>query len=559
MAQNRAVTRPALCFVASLGLLFGPASSTRAEDQGPADKTVVQAESVAPPEDGSAQPGAAADESKRPESPIGIEEITITARKRAEALQETPVAVTAFSAEDIVERDLRKLDEISASVPSLQFDSAVGISNSARVYLRGVGNGDPISSDDPGVGLYVDEVFLPRAQGALLTVSDIERVEVLRGPQGTLFGKNTIGGAISITTRKPDPTEFSGEASVRIGNYHRFDSRFAVNVPLVPEMVATRVSFATATRDAFVKNKSNGRDFQDDKLLGGRAQLMFTPTDAFEINFSFDQSKEDRAPFGGKCVVVNRLSPASGAEPIGVDSDGDGVVESAPSAIAFASLVGLPLAQQAPIAQAGFPAEQNNFYKSCAQDAQRGTRSVASDFDNSKNNFETLGASAIASYEFDNGLTLRSISAVRTNKLKTLIDLDYTELNFAQPSRSNGGHERQGAISQEFQLVGQALQDRLSYVVGLYGFTEDVDEKMFEGLATTTPVVIGGNLGFRTDPTLQVPANTQFGLAVASGLANPADFNGIVLPGQTASGGTNVAVSGAITRMTRKVNNLGYA
>ncbi len=491
--------------------------------------------------------------------PGTIEEITVPARRREEAVQDTPVAVTPFSASELVDRDIRQLDEFTASVPSLQFDSAIGSSNAARLYLRGVGNGDPISSDDPGVGLYVDEVFLPRAQGALLTVSDVERIEVLRGPQGTLFGKNTIGGAISVTTKKPDPSEFGADASIRVGNYNRFDTRLAVNVPLVPESVAARISFATNTRDAFVKNVSTGRDFQDDKLIGGRAQLRFTPMDAFELNVAFDQSREDRAPFGGKCVVVNRGSPASGAEPANVDSDGDGIVESAPSAVAFASLVGLPLAQQVPVAQAGFPAELNNFFASCAQDASRSNRKVASDFVDSKNNLDSMGLNATASYEFDNGIALRSISAWRRNDVKTLVDLDYSELNFAQPSRADAGDEEQNAFSQELQLVGSLLDDRLDFGLGLYAFAEAIDDTTFGGLATTTPVVIGGNIAFRTDPTLAVPANTQFGLAVASGLANPADFNGILLPGSTAAGGQNVAVFGAVTETTRKVNNSGYA
>jgi iron complex outermembrane receptor protein len=493
------------------------------------------------------------------EKPQGIEEITVTARKREENLQDTPVAVTAFSADEIVDRDIRQIDQIQATVPSLQFDSAVGSSNAARVYLRGVGNGDPISSDDPGVGLYVDGVFQPRAQGALLTISDIERVEVLRGPQGTLFGKNTIGGAISVTTAKPDPTEFAGQGSVRFGNYNRFDSRLSVNVPVVAERVAARFSFASATRDAFVTNVSTGRDFQDDKLLGGRAQLRFTPIDEFELDLGFDQSKENRAPFGGKCVVVNRRSPATGAEPNGVDSDGDGRVESAPSAVAFASLVGLPLGQQVPVAQAGFPAELNNFYAACAQDANRSTRKVASDFRDSKNDLKSLGLNATATYEFENGLTLKGISAWRRNELKTLVDLDYTQLDFAQPTLGEGGGEDQDAFSQEIQLLGSAFSDRLTYVVGLYGFSEDIDDTTFGGLSTSTLVAIGGNLGFRTNPNIAAPANTQFGLAVANGLANPADFNGILLPGTTAAGGANVAVSGAMTQTIRKVNNSGYA
>jgi len=140
------------------------------------------------------------------EGAIDIEEITVTARKREETLEQTPIAITAFTATDIEDRDIRQIEELTSSVPTLQFDNATGNTSSARIYLRGVGDGDPISSDDPGVGIYLDGVFLPREEGALLTLEDGTSVQVLRGPQGTLFAKNTIGGAVSITTRRPTLT-----------------------------------------------------------------------------------------------------------------------------------------------------------------------------------------------------------------------------------------------------------------------------------------------------------------------------------------------------------------
>jgi outer membrane receptor for monomeric catechols len=119
-----------------------------------------------------------------------IEEIAVTARKREENLQETPVSISAFSAEDLRDADVRNLNDITRTVPNLQFDNPIGTANSARIYLRGVGPGDPISSND-----------LPRDPQS---VADIEPVEVLRGPQGTLFGKNTIGGAVNVVTKKPE-------------------------------------------------------------------------------------------------------------------------------------------------------------------------------------------------------------------------------------------------------------------------------------------------------------------------------------------------------------------
>lgn len=465
------------------------------------------------------------------EQPVNIEEITVTARKREESLQQTPVAITAFTATDIEDRDIRRIQEITSSVPTLQFDNAVGNASSARIYLRGVGNGDPISSDDPGVGIYLDGVFLPRAQGAVLTVSDVQQVEVLRGPQGTLFGKNTIGGAVSITSKKPDPSEFFGNASVRIGNYDRFDTRLAVNIPLIPEKAATRLSFATATRDGFAKNKSTGRDFSDDKLLAGRAQFLFLPTDSLELNLSIDRSIENRAPFGGKCKVANTLASPSiglGRIPDGntvgeftvgavtaasavadlnmdgqlslaeVDVNGNGINDTAPSAVSFATsaaLTGVSDTDAGTISgiifDGGVPGV-NNLIQSCAQDDARDERSIASDLTSSKNNLETWGTNLNIKYDLGD-MTFKSISSWRRNENTTRIDNDYTELNFAQAS-ANAGDDIQDAFSQEFQLTGTAMDGRLNYVVGLYGFSEDIRGEAIGGLSTTSIFPVANNL-----------------------------------------------------------------
>ncbi len=543
----------------------------------------------------------------------GIEEIVVTARKREESLQQTPVAITAFTETDIQDRDIRQIQEITASVPSLQFDNATGSASSARLYLRGVGNGDPISSDDPGVGLYVDGVFLPRAQGAVLTVSDVQQVEVLRGPQGTLFGKNTIGGAISITTRKPDPSERFGSASVRYGNYDRFDTRFSYNLPLVPEKSALRLSFATATQDGVAKNKSTGRDFSDDKLLAGRAQIMFLPSDQLELNLSLDRSIENRAPIGGKCKVSNtKSSPsiAAGRIPNGVtvgeflpgtsvtdptmlvdngmnggiagngivefgeaDANGNGKIDPAAAAVAFASAAQLTGNVAASIGTAsvvnvalGGPFGANNLLASCIQDDARDERSIASDLTSSKNYLETWGTNATMVYDFGD-LTLKSISSWRQNKNTVRIDNDYTELNFAQAS-IDAGNEIQDAFSQELQLTGLALDGRLKFAVGLYAFSEDIRGETPTGLSSTVRFPVA--TAFLVDPVLGVrdPA-TAVSLGAFSFSPNFAARFPRAATDATCAGVGAVAAAtapvgcislfGAATRTTLRVKNYGYA
>jgi hypothetical protein len=254
-----------------------------------------------------------------------IEEITVTARRREENLQETPISITAFSTEDLEDQDVRRIEDIRDAVPNLQFDQSVGQASSARIYIRGLGNGDPIASDDPGVGVDIDGVYLPRAQDALLTISDIERVEVLRGPQGALFGKNTIGGAVNIITQKPTADAFAGEGEARAGNYGLFDSQVAVNVPLLPERFAGRISFATAQRDGFATSE---RTLAQPRFLAGRAQLMTATTDnyashsssVFDVTDALEVTAGLRFTQERKSLEPRHVSLATGSDSFSVSS-----------------------------------------------------------------------------------------------------------------------------------------------------------------------------------------------------------------------------------------------
>ena len=510
----------------------------------------------------------ASDKSGSKGSAGGIEEIVVTARKRAEDMQTTPVAISAFTEADIVDKDIRRISEITSSVPTLQFDNAIGSANSARIYLRGVGTGDPISTRDPGVGIYVDGVFLPRSQSALLTVSDVQQVEVLRGPQGTLFGKNTIGGAVNIITRRPDASEFTSDLELRVGNYHRYDSRVSVNVPLASERAAMRVSFATANRDPITKNKSTGRDFQDDKLLAGRAQFMFLPSERSQLDLSIDQSREHRVQAGGKCLVSNRRPNFNGGgngteQAGGTDRNGNGIIENQAAAASFAAVNGVALGSQAAIlASLTTSQAQNRLLIACDNDAFRDERSVSSDLTSSKDYLDTYGAHATYGYEITEDLDLKSISSWRRNVTVGRLDNDFTELNFAQPS-IDAGDLTQNAYSQELQLTGGGFDQRFKYVVGHYGFKEAISENGFLGLSTRSPFVGSCTLGFRINPNDQSSALTTFGAAAQADPTIVTAFNSnnaaYGFPGVTPLGGASFATPGAVTNTVRKVDNRGYA
>ena len=153
-----------------------------------------------------------------------LQTVTVTARKREETLQDVPVAVTAFTSEALDKLNIQDIADLGPQVPNMTVYAARGSNTTLTAYIRGVGQADPLWGVDPGVGIYLDDVYIARPQGALLDVFDVERIEVLRGPQGTLYGKNTIGGAVKYISRGL-PQETSGFASVTIGNYNQVDAR----------------------------------------------------------------------------------------------------------------------------------------------------------------------------------------------------------------------------------------------------------------------------------------------------------------------------------------------
>ena len=191
-----------------------------------------------------------------------LEEVVVTARKRAESLQETPLAVTALDASALREAGVRNLADLNTLAPNIDVVEANGTAPLASVYIRGVGQRNTGENIDSGVGIYIDDVYLGRPDGALLDLNDVQSVQVLRGPQGTLFGKNTTGGALVFTTNKP-VEEFEGSVGLRVGNYDRMDTEFVLNVPLTDNLW-TRMSGVTRKRDGQIENLFDGEDYMDE-------------------------------------------------------------------------------------------------------------------------------------------------------------------------------------------------------------------------------------------------------------------------------------------------------
>ncbi|MEO6170595.1 MAG: TonB-dependent receptor [Lysobacter sp.] len=258
-----------------------------------------------------AQEPAAADADKTTQrSTTTLESVTVTARKREETLQEVPVAVTAFTAETIDKLNIQDLGDLSAQVPNLTIYAARGSTSTATAYIRGIGQADPLWGVDPGVGIYLDDVYIARPQGALLDVFDVSRIEVLRGPQGTLYGKNTIGGAIKYIGREL-PKEVSGNAQVTIGNYNQLDVKAAIGGPIGgTEALRARMSVASMNRDGFGRNLTTGQEVSDKEINAARLQLGAFASEEFDVQFALDYMNDQSGVRGAKMLAPNRLAPA---------------------------------------------------------------------------------------------------------------------------------------------------------------------------------------------------------------------------------------------------------
>ena len=234
-----------------------------------------------------------------------LEEVVVTARKTAESLQDTPISVTALSGDRLESMGMSRITKLQNVTPNLVFQNTPaysGAGNNAAVYIRGVGQKDFVPTIDPGVGIYVDEVYLGRSAGAVLDMIDIQQVEILRGPQGTLFGKNTVGGAISITTAKPND-EFGGKFDIKVGTDERRNIRGVLNVPLSDTLFA-RASFGSLQQDGYVFRPFDGKDLGNQDTSMGRLALRWAPSDTFTADLSIDYFDDET---NGPALLITRV------------------------------------------------------------------------------------------------------------------------------------------------------------------------------------------------------------------------------------------------------------
>ncbi|MFT7220640.1 MAG: iron complex outermembrane receptor protein [Candidatus Azotimanducaceae bacterium] len=406
---------------------------------------------------------AAGAEDRQDQASKMIEEIVVTARRREEGLQDAPLAVSAYTEETLDYRGVSRLDDITRFVPSLTIEnnpSFGGASNSAAIYLRGIGQKEFLPTTEPGVGLYVDGVYIARSVGAILDILDVERLEVLRGPQGTLFGRNTIGGAISINTIKPEPGgELNGKLSVTGGTDSLLRVQGTIEIP-VSDTVASRITIASFEQDGYV-NRADGIDLGDDDTLTGRIAFAWKPSDKFSADVAFDMTRDRE---NGPAMQL-----------IGIDytdlSQLNGVILAPPPPMAFIhNVTAAALGPGMPCAAtdaAGNGVTSNPASANCFDDRFIGADGENEGTSPAFSESNVLGASVTLSYRVNDSLSVKSITAWRE------LDSEFARDGDHSPHRIAAFYDdlEQQQFSQELQLLGNS--DQTNWIFGLYYFSED--------------------------------------------------------------------------------------
>ncbi len=364
-----------------------------------------------------------------------VEEIVVTARRRAENLQDVPVAVSAFGEERISSLQADDLSGLQYATPNFYFDE--GDASNAVVYLRGVGQNDSLAFADAGVGVYVDDVFIARSQAAFLELFDVERVEVLRGPQGTLYGRNTIGGAVKFVSRRPTD-EVEAYSEVGFGDFDSVVAKGRLSGPISEGLVYAKGAFAFSRRDGFNGNLFTGGTDGDVDNLAGRLGLYFTPNENVEIDLTLD---------------LRRERPDTARNPSRTTS-----------------VSGIPDPYGAPTALETFSASPDPYQV----DVNAGGLS----------NIDALGPTARISWQANDDWVLESITSRRDFEFELNLDTDGTPLKLLDVYL----YQDQSQLSQEFRGTYDA-GGPLGFTGGFYYFHDD--DLTFSGVDNLSASIFG--------------------------------------------------------------------
>jgi iron complex outermembrane recepter protein len=397
-----------------------------------------------------------------------LEEVQVTARRVQERLQDTPVSVAAFSPEMLERRQIFSTDDLDQTTPNLVFNSSArlaGNSSAVVVTIRGIGQTDPTPDVDPGVGIYIDDVYMGHGVGGSMDFRDIESVQVLRGPQGTLFGRNTIGGAVLITTKDP-AKDFGGTAKLGFGTDNLRDAFLGVDLPF-SETLAARVSFGSRVQDGYIDYPAQNKQLGDSNTYTFTGKLVWTPSENLTAKLMADYTSADE---NGAALTNVALNPTSAF----------------PRNVSFlAGCPGMPTFAT-PVPQIADPRCANNLALGGPY-VNNGSERVNSDLRN-------RGVGLHVQYDINDRWTFKSISSYRDIDWNGTRDADGTPFPILATNYDTGGSQ----WSEELQLIYET--DHLTAVNGAYYFHERSDDHLIvtfspPGVAVSPPGFVPPSTG----------------------------------------------------------------
>ena len=398
-----------------------------------------------------ASAGALAQQS--PPTAGALDEIIVSARRVEENLQRTPVAVSAFQSVDIEERSIQRIGDTAAFTPNFVTSSGPTGQNDGYYFVRGVGQTDLNPSVDPAVATYIDGVYLGRIMGSSFDTTDLERIEVLRGPQGTLFGRNTMGGAVSAVTRDPG-NEFSARVKLFGGNRDLYGGKVSMDVPLADDL-SLGLSGMYKNQDGWGKRSGNATTSSETlnsaETYAGRAKLVYKPSGTFSATLSLDGSHVDGT---SEHQILTGFNPAA-SSPLGVPivpGIGD-FVQTGPGLV--------------------------------------NTSSVP----DPKYQLSVWGTSLTLDWQLD-GMNLKSITAYRNMESFSASDFDGSPYTFYDQFFDT----RQDQFSQELQLTGE--HEKLSWLLGAFYYNESDYHN--------NGIDLGGNNGCLPVPAFAIPPGNPY-------------------------------------------------
>jgi iron complex outermembrane receptor protein len=493
------------------------------------------------------------------ESSGGIQEIVVTAQKRAEDVQDVPIAISAFNADTLQERAVGNVSALSGITPNVTLDASTPFSGSSAVLgatIRGIGSSDFAFNIDPAVGVYLDGVYLGRSIGANQDLLDVERIEVLKGPQGTLFGRNTIGGAISIVTRNPGD-EFRVTGDITVGSFERMQVRGMVELPIA-DGLSSSLAFGMLNRKGYQKRvpyPGDAGDYDSWELFpaagyetadrqGGddtwnlRGKLRWDNGGSFRATLTGDFTKIDQSSTANTVLDILDDNPAAFFAFLYntcISSDGATI-----DAMGFTNVCG-PRSSNAGYNTISGLASRNVDADPLNDVAPLDDRWVNDDIDTSwatGNNFSKLkqgGVGLDLELDLSPDVMLKSISSYRKIDFAAGVDLDNSPLPVLQTSFTVD----QEQWSQELQLTGSALDNALNFVVGGYVFNEKGDLRDFvtfaggllqvdgPGQIDTTAYAAFGQVDWRVSDLLGFTLGGRYTKEDKSYVGAQSDVNGI--------------------------------